>query len=114
MSPDDAVGERVLDDRGPAAPPRRNGELAFQAPWESRVFGLTTVLHQRGCFAWDEFRDRLIGAVARAESRGTEFHYYACWLEALREVLANKELCAPEALAEREDVLAARPVGHDH
>ncbi len=117
MKAEEARGERVLDAHGPAAPPRRNGELVFEAPWESRVFGLTMVLHQRGCFEWDEFRDRLIQSVARADARaaaGEAFHYYACWLEALRGLLAEKELCAPEALAERETALAARPAGHDH
>ena len=33
--------ERVEPDaHGPLAPPRRNGELVFEAPWETRAFGL--------------------------------------------------------------------------
>jgi len=109
--------ERVLDAEGPAAPPRANGELVFHALWESRIFGLTMALYDQGRFEWDEFRDRLIAAIAEAESRlgpDDSFHYYACWLEALQGLLATKGICAPNALAEREGVLAARPAGHDH
>lgn len=109
--------ERVLDASGASAPPRSNGELTFQAPWESRVFGLTMVLYERGRFEWEEFRDRLIAAIARAEARlgpDEAFHYYACWLEALQDLLAAKKLCGPEVLAEREGSLTARPAGHDH
>ena len=117
MSPAELDHERVLDAEGPAAPPRTNGELVFQAPWESRVFGLTLALYEQGRFDWEEFRERLIGAIARAEARlepEEPFHYYACWLEALQELLAAKGICAPDALADREDRLAARPAGHDH
>ena len=119
MSLAESPVERILDAAGPAAPPRSNGELVFQAPWESRVFGLTLVLHRQGRFEWEEFRQRLITAIAEAEARiaageASQFHYYTCWLEALRGLLAEQKLCAPAALAEREDVLAARPAGHDH
>jgi len=109
--------EGVLDAEGPAAPPRTNGELVFHAPWESRIFGLTMALYDQGRFEWDEFRDRLIEAIATAESRlesDAPFHYYACWLQALQGLLAAKGLCAPSALSEREGRLAARPRGHDH
>ena len=32
----------------PAAPPRDNGELVFEAPWESRAFGVAVALHDAG------------------------------------------------------------------
>jgi nitrile hydratase accessory protein len=83
--------EALLDVAGPGAPPRRNGELVFLAPWESRVFGLTMALYEQGRFEWDDFRQRLIAAIARAEAKlrpGEAFHYYACWLEALQQLLA--------------------------
>jgi nitrile hydratase accessory protein len=112
-----ASPERLLDGSGPAAPPRNNGELVFRAPWESRVFGLTLALFEQGRFEWDEFRQRLIASIARAErSLGPDdaYEYYACWLEALQSLLAAKGLCASEALVERVGALAARPPGHDH
>lgn len=49
---------RVLDEKGPAAPPRKNGELVFDRVWEGRLFGVTMALFRTGAFAWDEFRDR--------------------------------------------------------
>jgi nitrile hydratase accessory protein len=109
--------ERVLDASGPAAPPRRNGELVFAAPWESRVFGITMALYEQGRFEWDEFRGRLIAAIGREERAhpvGAQFPYYACWLAALEELLAAKGVCAEEALRARAGALAARPAGHDH
>jgi len=110
-----AVAE--LDVEGPAAPPRANGELVFAEPWESRAFGLAMTLHGAGVFTWDEFRDQLIASIAGWESTaepGDCYSYYRCWLTALESVLGDKGLVAPEALAERAEVLAQRPPGHDH
>jgi len=106
-----------LDDAGPAAPPRRNGELLFAAPWESRLFGLTLALHAQGRFDWEEFRQRLIRAVAardRAAAAGAAFSYYEAWRAALEDLLAAKGLCPTGELTERTRALAARPAGHDH
>ena len=54
-----------LDREGPAAPPRRNGELVFAEPWERRLFGVTMALHERGVFAWGDFNAHLIDEIAR-------------------------------------------------
>jgi nitrile hydratase accessory protein len=99
---------------GSLAPPRRNGELVFAAPWESRVFGITVALYERGLFAWDDFRERLIAEIARAERSHAEWSYYACWQAALETLLHAKGLCPAGALDARADELAARPAGHDH
>jgi len=107
----------ALDLAGPAAPPRRNGELVFGAPWESRLFGLTLALHAQGRFAWEEFRQRLIAEVAardRAAAAGAGFAYYDAWRAALESLLAAKGLCGGEEVAARVAALAARPPGHDH
>jgi nitrile hydratase accessory protein len=106
----------ALDVAGPAAPPRKNGELVFTAPWESRTFGMTVALHQQGVFEWDEFRDCLIAEIARWERDRpeTEWSYYARWQTALETLLARKGLCGGAELDAREHDLAARPAGHDH
>jgi len=108
----------VLDQAGPAAPPRKNGELVFESVWEARLFGMTMALHEAGCFTWDEFRTRLIAAIADWERRsgGSDagWSYYACWLVAFEGLLAAKGLCASDVLEERVEILAARPHGHDH
>jgi nitrile hydratase accessory protein len=107
----------VLDVDGPAAPPRRNGELVFQAPWESRLFGVTISLNRAGMFAWDEFRDLLIEEIRAWERQGrarAEWSYYELWAAALERVLASKGLCGAGDLARRVHELEQRPAGHDH
>jgi len=107
----------VLDLAGQAAPPRRNGELVFAAPWESRLFGMTLALHEAGVFAWEEFRARLIAEIGGWERRhaaGEEWSYYARWQTALERLLADKGVCAPDEIAARARAFAARPAGHDH
>ena len=104
-----------LDETGPAAPPRKNGELVFAEVWESRVFGLTMALHEAGAFEWEEFRQRLIAEIAAWERRGeADWSYYACWLRAFEELLVAKGLFAQTIVDARVDELAARPSGHDH
>ncbi len=101
---------------GPAAPPRDNGELVFEAPWESRIFGITLAMCERGRFTWEDFRTRLIAEIAAWEREHTAdepYRYYERWLAALERLLAERGLCAPEALDARERTLAARPAGHD-
>jgi len=108
----------TLDESDPAAPPRKNGELVFAEVWESRVFGLTMALHAAGAFEWEEFRQRLIGEIAawerQHERREAEWSYYACWLRAFEDLLADKNLCRTAAVDVRVRELAARPQGHDH
>jgi nitrile hydratase accessory protein len=108
----------VLAWDGPLSPPRRNGELVFEHLWESRVFGMTMTLFERGAFAWDEFRDRLIAAIAAWEHAhhpdDATYRYWDCWLAAFESLVADKGLCSAAAVEERAAELAARPAGHDH
>jgi nitrile hydratase accessory protein len=109
----------ALDAQGPAAPPRENGELVFETPWESRLFGLTMALHGSGRFEWEEFRQRLIEEIASWESAASErprarFRYYERWQAALERLLSDKGLCARADLDRRSGELAARPPNHDH
>ena len=52
--------EAEILDGSLTAPPRLNGELVFEAPWQSRAFGVTADLVESGCFSWEDFRIRLI------------------------------------------------------
>lgn len=93
-----------IDVAGPAAPPRRNGELVFQAPWEGRAFGLAVALRDRGVFRWEVFRDRLIAAIAAADrttAGAAKPGYYDSWLSALRSVLVESGLVTPGQIEER-------------
>ncbi|GAA4909938.1 nitrile hydratase accessory protein [Actinomycetospora succinea] len=111
----------VLDTAGPAAPPRANGELVFAEPWESRAFGMAVSLADAGAFTWDAFRDRLVARIAAWEAEhgaggpgAPEFRYYACWLDALEDVLVDGGALGGDDVAARSTELAARPAGHDH
>jgi nitrile hydratase accessory protein len=107
----------LLDSAGPGAPPRRNGELLFAAPWESRLFGLTMALHRAGFFEWDEFRRLLIDEIRAWETTqpsGEGWSYYERWQAAFERLLASKGVCPHDELARRAAALAERPPGHDH
>lgn len=57
------VNRNVSSMSGGLAVPRNNGELVFDAPWESRAFGLAVGLSQAGLLAWDTFRAALAKAI---------------------------------------------------
>jgi nitrile hydratase accessory protein len=82
-----SVSREVTAMRGIDAPPRRNGELVFAAPWEGRAFALAVALHQRVGFPWDDFRSRLIAEIEHDPQRP----YYESWLAAL-ETLADRHV----------------------
>ena len=103
------AAEALLDIDGPAAPPRSNGELAFSAPWERRVFGLTMALTQ-SVFAYEDFRQRLIRRVQEAADRP----YWQSWAAALEDVLGDACAIDAEALDARHRQFLSRPHGHDH
>src|ERR671936_1853385 len=105
---DEHTAERVAAGlTGEAALPRQNGELVFAAPWEGRVFGMAVALHDDAAYPWDEFRDRLIAEIARAEAAGEASSYYERWLAAFERLLVDKGLVAPGELAARAAALAA-------
>jgi hypothetical protein len=65
--------------------PRRNGQLAFDAPWQSRVFGLAAAVIDRVFGGNREpFRQELIKAIAAEPGRP----YWESWTAAL-EVLVD-------------------------
>jgi hypothetical protein len=75
---------------GPAAPPRRNGELVFEAPWQARAFAIAVSLLQRDGLGWDAFRPHLVAAIA--EDPGAP--YYESFVAAL-EAFAAARPAAP-------------------
>jgi nitrile hydratase accessory protein len=111
------MADFALDLEGRSAPPRRNGELVFEAPWESRLFGVTLALCQAGRFEWEEFRRLLIAEIGAWEAAGdptAAWSYYECWRTAFERVLEAKGLCAAREVDARVRALAARAPGHDH
>lgn len=67
------------DVAGPAAPPRANGELVFDEPWQARAFGMAVALLERDGHGWDAFRAYLVPAIA-AEP---DAPYYVAFVSAL-------------------------------
>ncbi len=96
-----APDRQIADMEGPAALPRQNGELVFDAGWEGRAFGLAIAMHSGRRFEWNEFRDRLIEEIATAERQGLASGYYERWLDAFERLLVDKGMVLPEELHAR-------------
>ena len=80
-----------LETEGPAAPPRRNGELVFDAPWQGRAFGMCVAVLEREGRPWDDFRPHLVEAIA-ADPDGD---YYDAFAVALDRFLTELGLIPP-------------------
>jgi nitrile hydratase accessory protein len=93
---------RVAYLEGEAALPRKNGELVFAAPWEGRAFGLAVLLSEKGAYAWDDFRTRLVGEIAQGGEA-----YYESWLDALESLLLARGLVNREEVTKRAEEYVA-------
>jgi nitrile hydratase accessory protein len=108
-----SVADQLTADlKGSSAVPRKNGELVFNEPWESRAFGMAVALCEQGFFHWEEFRARLIVEIAawerehRSDSRPAtvdrsgdpNYKYYERWLGALEKLLLDKQLCSKKEI----------------
>lgn len=83
--------------------PRRNGELAFDAPWQSRAFGMAAaVVETRLAMDWEPFRRELIAAIAADEQRP----YWESWTVALERLLVSTGLVSADELAAVEEPAA--------
>ena len=83
-------------------PPRANGELVFEAPWESRAFGIAIALQERGTLDYEAFR-----ALLAREIAGQPGPYYERWQAALERVLAGQGLVLPGEIDARAAALAS-------
>lgn len=96
----------IPDLDGDLAYPRRNGEPIFDAPWQSRAFGMVVSMNKAGIFEWDEFKDRLIQRIARHSgpdaATADAARYYECWTAAFFDLLVAKNLLAATEIAERQ------------
>ena len=117
MADKEGMDALLLDGR--LKPPMANGEVAFDAPWQGRVFGMARLMSEQGRYTWDEFRAHLIREIGdwdrthEADEAG-EYRYYDHFLAAFQTLLAEKGLLEAPAVEERFQNLAARPHGHDH
>ena len=94
-----------------------NGELAFEEPWQGRIFGMARTLCIAGYYDWSEFQAELIRAIGHWDRNATaadEYRYYEHFLAALENLLRAKGLIDKSLLDERTTEFMARPHGHDH
>jgi hypothetical protein len=70
---------------GPEAPPTSDGEPVFDEPWQGRAMALAIETVASLGVSWDEFRSRLIAAIADDPHRS----YYASWLVALDDLATS-------------------------
>ena len=79
---------------GRSAPPRDNGELVFDAPWQARALALALAVVENAELPWDAFRSRLIEAIADAPERP----YYESWAAALEYLVVSSGMATPADL----------------
>jgi len=94
---------------GHVAYPRKNGEPVFDAPWQSRAFGMVVSLHKAGVFPWDEFKVLLIEEVANGSCAGAppeSAEYYQQWMKAFWRLLIDKNLLDEAEMKLRMDEFA--------
>lgn len=76
--------------------PRKEGELAFDAPWEVRALGMAVQLQEDGRFPWSDFQSELVGAIREWEEaapgeRG-DWSYYRYFVRALERLAEERGL----------------------
>jgi hypothetical protein len=80
-----------IDTRGSLAPPRVNGELVFDAPWQARAFGMAIALLERQNLGWDAFRRYLVVAI-NAQPEATYYEQFVDALAAMAEDMVGKRV----------------------
>ena len=97
----DLTDNQISSMQGPEALPRRNGELVFEQPWESRAFGLAVSLSEAGVLPWPDFREALVSTIRESEQNGDGRTYYEQWTSALERLALEKGLVTEEGLQGR-------------
>jgi nitrile hydratase accessory protein len=90
-------GAEVTGMTGPAALPRRNGELVFEAPWQGRALGMALAVVERLGLPWSEFQRHLVEAIAARP----QAPYWDAWLAALEELVVEHGAVSREELDRR-------------
>ena len=110
---------------GKSSLPRKNGELVFQEPWEGKIFAIAVALNKKGLYHWNDFRDKLIEEITKAEKHDphheTEKHYYEHWEQALEKLVIEKNIVSEpqfkQAVHELKNCKThehSHPHDHDH
>ncbi|MEA3087767.1 MAG: hypothetical protein QOC89_5464 [Paraburkholderia sp.] len=99
----------------PDSPPRMQGKLLFDKPWERQVFGLALSLSKAGHFEWDDFRQNLIESIAEWEdgycAGQPPWDYYERFLLALEKTVTQAGVLSASDMASL-NLRALRPSGN--
>lgn len=115
-----SIQTKVAAMTGAEAPPRSNGELVFEEPWQARVFGVAVGLVREQELDWEEFPGRLIEEIAAWErehpgAAGDAYGYYERWYSALERLVLERGLATrAEIDQEVQHVLAEDEHDHHH
>ncbi len=114
-----AKAERLVSDmRGTSALPRKNGELVFDAPWESHAFGMAIALYEQGHYDWEEFRQRLISEIGDWEGSHQDeraaWDYYRHWLASFEALIKDRGLLSEEEIDKRTSEFVSRARDEHH
>lgn len=98
--------------------PRRNGELVFEEPWQSRAFGMVVALTENKVCNYEDFRQRLIASIGQwdrehAATPEAVYHYYEHWLESLERLVTEHGLLQEDEIQSRAELLHEQD-HHDH
>lgn len=77
------ISSEIAHMSGPEALPRRNGELAFDAPWQGRAFALAVAVAQQREVGWDRFRGHLAAEIGEHPDAS----YWDSWVHALERLV---------------------------
>jgi len=104
------VDATVASMTGATAPPRRNGELVFDAPWQGRAFAMAVGAVERLGLEWKVFQERLIQAIKDQP----DAPYYDCWTAALERLLLDHGVVTAKEIDAAEQAVRARADLDDH
>jgi len=99
------AGPDVTGMSGPAALPRRNGELVFEAPWQGRAFGVALAVVERLGLEWRQFQAHLVAEIAAQPAAS----YYDCWVAALERLVLQRGIASADELAHAAERVRAAP-----
>jgi nitrile hydratase accessory protein len=86
-------------------PPRRNGEMIFEAPWESRAYGMAILLQPKTAYTWEQFAGLL-------DAQKPDDDYYHRWVAALERLLIDQGTLSPEEIETRTNQYASGAFDH--
>ena len=97
------IDREIADASGPAAPPRKNGELVFNAPWEGRAFGMALAVRAQHRYPWRTLQALLERRITDAGPADDGSRYYEHWVASLEDLLVEGGMISRADIDRRTD-----------